>query len=94
MLGKVHLESGPTLKHKGFQIIPEKARLVLEMPGGGGHGPPLQRDPARVLEDVQMELVTLAAAESDYGVVITPEGRLDDEATRRLRRTLSEKEQT
>ena len=94
MLGKVHLESGQALKHKGFQIIPEKERLVLEMPGGGGHGSPLGRDPARVLEDVQNGLVTRAGAKSDYGVVITQDGRLDDEATARLRQTLMGKDET
>jgi N-methylhydantoinase B len=58
--------------------------------GGGGWGDPLERDPDKVLEDVLDELVSLEAAERDYGVAFT--GRLEDytlavdeEATARLR---------
>lgn len=38
--------------------------------GGGGFGDPLQRDPARVLEDVIDDYVSLRRAALDYGVVI------------------------
>ncbi|MBS1881411.1 MAG: hydantoinase B/oxoprolinase family protein [Actinobacteria bacterium] len=38
--------------------------------GGGGHGDPLERDPAAVLEDVIDGYVTVAGAAADYGVVI------------------------
>jgi N-methylhydantoinase B len=58
--------------------------------GGGGWGDPLLREPAKVLDDVLDELVSPAAAERDYGVVLT--GNLaewtlavDEDATRRLR---------
>ena len=58
--------------------------------GGAGFGDPLDREPARVLDDVLDEYVSLAAAEREYGVVFT--GCLADytlavdaEATRRLR---------
>ena len=30
---------------KGTQVIPAGERLVVEMPGGGGHGDPAERDP-------------------------------------------------
>jgi N-methylhydantoinase B len=58
--------------------------------GGGGWGDPLERDPDRVLEDVLDELVSLEAAERDYGVVLngTPgdgDLRVDRSATERLR---------
>jgi N-methylhydantoinase B len=43
--------------------------------GGGGWGDPLDRDPAKVLEDVLDEYVSLASARDDYGVVLT--GSLD-----------------
>ena len=36
--------------------------------GGGGWGDPLERDPAKVLEDVRNELVSVEAAASEYGV--------------------------
>ncbi|GHE83641.1 methylhydantoinase [Amycolatopsis deserti] len=60
--------------------------------GGGGWGDPLERDPQRVLRDVRDEYLTIAAAERDFGVVITgdphadPEGLvLDEAATEKVR---------
>ena len=56
------------------------------LPGGGGWGDPLERDPQRVLRDVRNELVSLAAAERDYGVVVdTGKWQVDEAATARLR---------
>lgn len=51
------------------------------MAGAGGHGDPLRRDPARVLEDVLDERITPAYALREHGVVIAPDGRLDVAAT-------------
>jgi N-methylhydantoinase B len=58
--------------------------------GGGGWGDPLDRVPARVLDDVLDEYVSVEAAQHEYGVVLT--GELDDlslvvdaDATTRLR---------
>jgi N-methylhydantoinase B len=42
----------------------------LDTPGGGGFGDPRARDPARVLTDVREGVVSPAAAERDYGVVL------------------------
>ncbi|MER8537545.1 hydantoinase B/oxoprolinase family protein [Mesorhizobium sp. M1005] len=39
-------------------------------PGGGGWGSPLERDPNLVALDVKRGLISIAAAERDYGVVI------------------------
>lgn len=61
-------------------------RVRLETPGGGGWGDPMQRDPARVCQDVRQGLVSVAAARRDYGVAVTDDGRLDAEATASLRR--------
>ena len=56
------------------------------LPGGGGWGDPLERDPERVLRDVRNELVSPAAAERDYGVVIdTGRWAVDEAETGRLR---------
>ena len=56
------------------------------LPGGGGWGDPLERDPERVLRDVRNELVGPAAAERDYGVVVdTGRWTVDEAATVRLR---------
>lgn len=40
--------------------------------GGGGYGDPLERDPAKVLEDVSEELLTCEQALDRYGVVVKP----------------------
>jgi N-methylhydantoinase B len=57
----------------------------LEVPGGGGWGDPLARDPALVLRDARNGLVSLDAARRDHGVVITPGWAVDAAATKALR---------
>jgi len=52
---------------------------------GGGYGDPLNRDPARVMEDLRDQKVTIEGAERDYGVVVR-EGVVDETATTDLRR--------
>jgi N-methylhydantoinase B len=42
--------------------------------GGGGYGDPLERDPARVVEDVRDAYVSIAAARDVYGIVIDADG--------------------
>jgi N-methylhydantoinase B len=46
--------------------------VTVELPGGGGYGPPVDRDPARVLEDVREGYVSLERARDQYGVAIDP----------------------
>jgi N-methylhydantoinase B len=61
-------------------------RVMVATAGGGGWGDPLDRDAARVLDDVLDELVSIEAARDDYGVVIDPATRrLDSAATEALR---------
>jgi N-methylhydantoinase B len=63
-------------------------RYLTEMGGGGGFGPPRERDPKRVLQDVRAGYVSLEAAAREYGVVVLQNGRrfeLDEAATRRAR---------
>lgn len=58
--------------------------------GGGGFGPPLERDPAAVLEDLLDEKISAAAARERYGVVVAAGGRtIDAAATARLRQDLA-----
>jgi len=45
-------------------------RFTRPSAGGGGFGDPLERDPQAVLEDVIDGYVSVARAESDYGVVV------------------------
>lgn len=56
--GKVYLSDGTPFEGKGKQVVPEGARLVLELPGGGGFGDPALRDPAAVANDVAQGYVT------------------------------------
>ena len=54
--------------------------------GGGGYGPPRERDPRLVLADVRAGKVSPGRARAVYGVAIDPERRaVDDEETARLR---------
>jgi N-methylhydantoinase B len=60
-----------------------------EVAGAGGWGDPLERDPTMVLRDVRNELVSLAAARVDYGVVLAGSPlAVDEPATRALRERL------
>ncbi len=84
-VGRVSLASGPVLRPKGRQAIPPGGRLRLELPGGGGFGDPLRRDPALVADDVANGLVSEESAEADYGVILTDDGRVDEQATAKRR---------
>ena len=56
------------------------------MAGGGGWGNPIERDPSRVLDDVIDDRVSIQAAKSEYGVVISEgENKIDRNATKILR---------
>ena len=59
--------------------------MVLQTGGGGGFGDPFDRDPKLVERDVRYGYVTCDGAASDYGVIMTPDGRLDATATERHR---------
>jgi N-methylhydantoinase B len=65
--------------------------ISFQQSGAGGYGDPLERDPARVLDDVLDEYVSVDAARRDYGVVIVGDGsdlRVDVPATTALRHSL------
>jgi N-methylhydantoinase B len=55
------------------------------MPGGGGWGDPLDRDPEAVAWDAQNEKVSRAAAREDYCVLLNADGSVDADATAALR---------
>ena len=62
-----------------------------ELPGGGGWGDPLERDPQKVLEDVRNEYVTPEGALNEYGVIIDLQAlSVDKQATCDLRNSLRE----
>jgi N-methylhydantoinase B len=82
--GGVSLLSGRPMRPKGRQTVPPRDTIRLELPGGGGFGDPLQRDPVRVLDDVLDGLITAEEARRDYGVAVD-KGRLDLAQTKKLR---------
>lgn len=86
--GRISLASGQELRNKGFQTIPAQGRLIIEMPGGGGFGDPMARDPEAVADDVRLGLVSPEAAARDYGVVMGENGQADGAATAKRRNVL------
>lgn len=60
-------------------------RFHHQMPGGGGWGDPLEREPTAVANDVLNQKVSVDAALNTYGVVVNAEGQIDDLATRKTR---------
>ena len=75
------MRSGTTLRTKGYQVIPDGERLILELPGGAGMGDPLTRDPGLVARDVRDGLVSVENARLIYHVVINDEGKFERMAT-------------
>ena len=68
----MHLRRGDVFRH--------------ELPGGGGWGDPLDRDPSNVLNDARNEYISVEGANRDYGVVIdNSTWTVDLVATRNLR---------
>lgn len=53
--------------------------------GGGGYGPPSERDPERVARDVREGWVSRERSAEVYGVALTEDGAVDVRETRRLR---------
>ncbi len=88
--GAVRLKSGKRLRTKGFQVIPDGDRLILELPGGGGMGDPAARDPALVASDVRDGLVSAEAARTSYKAACDADGMLDAAATEKFRRLVNE----
>jgi N-methylhydantoinase B len=63
-------------------------RLRFATAGAGGMGDPLTREPERVAHDVRSGLVTVEAARSEYGVVVSADGEIDEAATEESRAEL------
>jgi len=82
-----HREKGTEVHRQNLMdSIRPGERAVNYNPGGGGYGDPKQRDANKVLDDVRNGLVSLDAAEREYGVRIDEENMsVDQEATRQLR---------
>jgi N-methylhydantoinase B len=70
-----------SLKAVGYELRAGD-RVTILAGGGGGYGDPLERSTTLVMQDVAMDMVTARHASDAYGVVILPDGTLDEEATR------------
>ncbi len=81
-------ESAFTDEDPARTLCPAGTSVIVETAGGGGWGNPLEREPARVREDVTEEFITVEAARRDYGVVFDGAGNVDDAATAALRERL------
>jgi N-methylhydantoinase B len=53
---------------KGAFVAPSGSLVTLDLPGSGGFGPPAERDPAVLAQDLIDGYVTAAGAWRDYGV--------------------------
>lgn len=74
------------LKSKGLDVLNSGDVVSLRLPGAGGYGDPLERDPELLLQDVRDGKVTLESARDDYRVVIDPDTwQIDEQATKKLR---------
>jgi N-methylhydantoinase B len=70
--------------------LAEGDAVVLRGGGGGGFGPPHERPPEFVREDVRQGYVSLAAARAQYGVVLDAATlAIDAAATKALRASVS-----
>jgi N-methylhydantoinase B len=83
--GRVAEKNGKLLRTKGFQVVPDGERLILELPGGAGMGDPTDRDTALVARDVRDGLVSVANARALYAVCVSTDGVVDQAATQALR---------
>ena len=50
------------------------------MPGSGGYGDPLARDPAAVVKDLAQEKITAASARDIYGISVDENGQLEEDS--------------
>jgi N-methylhydantoinase B len=76
--GSFDLSDGRQANPKELLFHPTSTYVDTALPGGGGYGDPLARDPRAVLEDVVNGYVSLDAAEREYGVVIRCSRRADE----------------
>lgn len=87
----VYRNNGKQEKWRKISNLPldENEVVSFQTGGGGGYGPPLERDPDLVLRDVIDGYVSFESIREDYGVVINKdEMSVDQEATKKLRKEL------
>jgi N-methylhydantoinase B len=68
-----------------YMGIGKDGRFVCYGPAGGGYGNPLERDPAKVADDVLDGVISVETALRDYGVIVSAKGIVDAVATDKAR---------
>jgi N-methylhydantoinase B len=71
---------------KGVEPIKAGDLISIRLPGSGGYGSPVERDPGAVRWDVINGKISMASAQKDYRVVFDEEMRVDIAATETLRK--------
>jgi len=76
-------------KHDNLRLVLGD-RIIVRTGGGGGYGPPWEREVEMVARDVARGLVSPETARAEYGVVLGPDGLTPDAAaTVALRREMA-----
>jgi N-methylhydantoinase B len=76
---------GRPLDGKRTIVLDPEDLVAVATPGGGGFGPPFERDPEAVLKDVRSGLVSVQQAAATYGVAIGSDAKVNWDETHRLR---------
>jgi N-methylhydantoinase B len=84
-LGGKEIADLPNAKVLMKRLNPGDA-ITVRAGGGGGFGPPHEREPERVANDVRQGYVSLTAAAESYGVVLDPRTLEVDQAATAKRR--------
>lgn len=69
----------------GIVVLGDGERIISVSPGGGGYGPPIERESERVLSDVRERWISAERAREVYGVALTSSLEVDVRATEALR---------
>ncbi|MGD9944826.1 MAG: hydantoinase B/oxoprolinase family protein [Burkholderiaceae bacterium] len=70
---------------KGDQALEAGDVVIVRTAGGGGYGPPEERDAQQVAQDVRLGYVSRQAARDLYGVALDGDGNVQEAETARLR---------
>ena len=61
-------DDGVAMRAKGKQFVPHGRRVCMEFPGGGGYGPPQERDLELIERDLRLGYLSAETAMRDYGL--------------------------
>jgi N-methylhydantoinase B len=78
-------------RSKGVDQLKAGDVLSIRLPGSGGYGPPVERDPEKVRWDVINGKVSVESALRDYKVVLDQDLNIDAGMTKSLRQAASER---